>query len=52
MVLTTPNDPVANGVPKGFDFEEWRKERIYAEALDVANVALRIAQEFGRAVDG
>lgn len=52
VVLTTPNDPVANGVPKGFDFEEWRKERIYAEALDVANVALRIAQEFGRAVDG
>lgn len=52
VALTMPNDPEAHGLPPGKDFEEYRRERIYAEALDVANVVLRIAVEFGRAVDG
>ena len=49
VALTMPEDPVAHGLPPGVDFDEWRRERIYAEAIDVANVAIRIAQEFGRA---
>jgi len=52
VALTMPEDPAAHGLPPGVDFDEWRRERIYAEALDVANVALRIAVEFGRVVDG
>lgn len=49
VALTMPEDPAAHGLPPGVDFDEWRRERIYAEAVDVANVAIRIAQEFGRA---
>lgn len=49
VALTMPEDPAAHGLPPGVDFDEWRRERIYAEAIDVANVAIRIAQEFGRA---
>ena len=30
------------------DFLQWRARRIYEEALDVANVALRVGGEFGR----
>lgn len=48
VALTTENRE-GFGVSPDVDFEQWRKERIYRECLDVANVALRIAVEFGRA---
>ena len=42
------------GLPfhKSGEFVDWRMQRIYDEALDIANVALRIAEQLGRRPDG